>query len=88
MKVLLSALVGLGISALAVPTFAADEVACQKSWETADVNKDGSLDAMEGSKHMDAIKTAGGTFDTDSDGKLTTAEFTEACKADAFKDIK
>jgi hypothetical protein len=37
---------------------------------------------------LDAIKTSGGTFDADGDGKLTTAEFTEACKADTFKDIK
>ena len=57
-------------------------------WETADANKDGSLDATEGTKHMDAIKTSGGTFDADGDGKLTTAEFTEACKVDTFKDIK
>lgn len=84
----LFALVALGLSVLAVPSFAADEVACKTMWETADANKDGSLDATEGSKHLDAIKTSGATFDTDSDGKLTTAEFTEACKADTFKDIK
>ena len=88
MKLLFTAVLGLGLSGLAVPSFSADEVACQKNWETADVNKDGSLDAAEGTKHLDAIKTSGKTFDADNDGKLTTAEFTEACKADAFKDIK
>jgi hypothetical protein len=87
MKTLVSAFV-VALSALSVPSFAADEVACKTMWETADVNKDGSLDATEGSKHLDAIKTSGGTFDADGDGKLTTAEFTEACKADTFKDIK
>ena len=90
MKALFSALVGLGLSALAVPSFAADEAACKTTWETVDANKDGSVDATEGQGYLTAIAATPDTqkFDTDTDGKLTTAEFTEACKADAFKDVK
>jgi hypothetical protein len=88
MKSLLIALLGLGLSAATAPSFAADEAACKTLWDTADVNKDGSLDATEGMAHLDAIKTSGQAYDADNDGKLTAAEFTEACKADTFKDIK
>ena len=63
MKALFPAVV-VALSALAIPASAADEAACKTMWETADANKDGSLDATEGTKHMDAIKTAGGTFET------------------------
>jgi hypothetical protein len=88
MKALIVALLGLGLSGAAVPAFAADEAACKTAWDTADANKDGSLDATEGTAHLEAIKTSGKAYDADNDGKLTAAEFTEACKADTFKDIK
>jgi hypothetical protein len=88
MKSLLIALLALGVSGATVPSLAADEAACKTLWETADANKDGSLDATEGTAHLEAIKTSGQAYDADNDGKLTAAEFTEACKADTFKDIK
>jgi hypothetical protein len=88
MKALVVALLGLGLSGAALPSLAADEAACKTAWDTADANKDGSLDATEGTAHLEAIKTSGQAYDADNDGKLTAAEFTEACKADTFKDIK
>lgn len=67
--------------ALAVPSLAADEAACQVMFESVDVNKDGSVDATEGAAHFDAINASDANLDIDGDGNLTALEFAEACKA-------
>ena len=88
MKTLFAVFLGLSLSGLAVPSLAADEAECKTRWEAVNANKDGAFEPAEGSKAFDdAINTSGGSY-ADADGKLTAAEFTAACKADVFKDIK
>ncbi len=87
MKILFAALLGLSLPLLAGPSLAADEAECKTIWEVADANKDGAFVPEEHSKAADEAISDWGGFDTDGDGKLANAEFTEACKKDAFKGI-
>jgi hypothetical protein len=82
MKTLFAALLGLSLSALAMPTLAADEAECKSILEKIDVNKDGSVDGAEGEPFMAKATPETVKFDTDTDGKLSTTEFMDACKAD------
>lgn len=88
MKTLLVSLLGLALACAAVPANAASEADCKAMWDKADANKDATLDGGEVTAYLDAIKSSGKTYDKDSNGKLVAAEFTEACTADTFKDIK
>ena len=86
MRILLVALCGLGISLMAVPSMAADEAECKARWDAYDINKDGALGEGDSAESSKAVQDAiGAGFDADADGKVTTAEFTEACKADFKK---
>jgi hypothetical protein len=87
-RLTLAWLFALSLLALELPSLAADEAECKARWEAVDANKDGSVDATEGEAHFDAIAASDANFDADGDGKLTTEEFAEACKVDAFKDIE
>jgi len=88
MKKLMMALAGASMLALAAPAYAASEADCKAMWDKVDANKDGSAAGAEVTKYLDAIKASGKKYDANADGKLTQAEFMDACKADVFKDIK
>ena len=88
MKAVIASLLSLALFGSAIPVMAATDTECKSNWEKADANKDGTLDGTEVSTYLDAIKSKGKTYDANSDGKLTSVEFTEACKADTFKDMK
>ena len=86
MRILFTALFGLSLSLMAVPSLAADEAECKAKWEAYDVNKDGALGEGDSDESSKAVQDAiGAGFDADADGKVTSAEFTEACKADFKK---
>ena len=82
MKTLFAVLLGLILSELAVPAFAADEAECKMILGAVDVNKDGSVDAKEGEPFRASTPPEALKFDTDADGTLLTTEFMDACKAD------
>jgi len=71
-------------AALAAPS----DKACDAAWTKADKNKDGSVTQAEAKSYFDAIKKSGKTYDTDKDGKLSKAEFMQACKDGVFPDVK
>jgi hypothetical protein len=85
MKTLFTALFGLSLSLMVVPSLAADEAECKAKAEAYDSNKDGSLEATSDESSKAVQDAIGAGFDSDADGKVTTAEFTEACKADFKK---
>jgi hypothetical protein len=88
MKTLTAIVLAFTLLGITAPAFAADDAACKSMWEKADANKDGMIDDKEGAALMEAVKASGKPYDADADGKLAAAEFTAACTADAFKDVK
>jgi hypothetical protein len=69
---------------LAIPS----DAACDAAWTKADTNKDGSLTATEAKAYFDAIAKSGKIYDANKDGKLSKAEFMQACKDGVFPDVK
>ena len=89
MKALSALVLGLTLVGVATPAYAASEADCTSMWEKADTGKDGTLTGTEGQAYLDAVKAHTATaYDKNTDGQLTKEEFSEACKADVFKDVK
>jgi hypothetical protein len=85
-KTLFVTLFGLSLSLMVIPSLAADEAECKGKWEAYDANKDGWLGEGDSDQSSKAVQDAiGAGFDSDADGKVSAAEFTEACKADFKK---
>ena len=80
MRVLFAAAVAL--SCLAAPALAASDADCQALWKNADRNGDGSLSDAEATRYLAAMRVQDRTMP--SDGRITSAAFMEACKADIF----
>ena len=66
---------------LATPATAVSDGACERVFATADLNRDGSLDAAEGLRYFASLRVKGKSVATD---KLSKAAFVEYCKAGLF----
>ena len=77
--VAIAALAAIGFAA---PTWAASDAECQQMWKTADANADGVLSDGESVRYVALMRIGNKTFATE--GKLTQAEFMDACKADVY----
>lgn len=72
----------LAAAALASPAHAATDAECQAMWTKADANKDGVLSNAEASRYGAFMRIADRKMSTE--GRITQAEFMDACKADAY----
>ena len=70
-----------GLMCLPLPAIAATEAECEKSFATADTNRDGALTAGEGGRYFAAMRVANKPITGD---RLDKAAFIENCKADVF----
>jgi hypothetical protein len=70
---------------LAIPANAASEIDCMVMWHKADVNKNGTLEGEEAIAYLDAIRKSGKKYEIKIAGQLSSSEFMDACKNDAFK---
>ena len=78
--VTIAALAAVG---LAIPAaYAADTADCQAMWKKADTNSDGVLSNNEAIRYVALMRVANKTYATE--GKITEAEFMDACKADVY----
>jgi len=80
-KPLVAAVSLLGLMSLPLPAIAASDADCEKSFETADTNRDGVLSAAEGRRYFAAMRVANKPITGD---RLDKAAFLENCKADVF----
>jgi hypothetical protein len=80
-KPLVAAVSLLGLMSLPLPASAASDADCEKSFETADTNRDGVLTDAEGRRYFAAMRIANKKVTGD---RLDKAAFFENCKADVF----
>jgi hypothetical protein len=76
------ATMALGVSALAGASWAASDAECQDMWKQADANGDGMLSDRESLRYLALMRVADRTVA--SEGRITRAEFMDACKADVY----
>lgn len=77
------AIAALAATSFAVaPSWAATDAECQDMWKKADTNSDGVLTDNEGMRYVAFMRIGNRTFATE--GKITQAEFMDACKADVY----
>lgn len=77
--VAIAALAAIGFAA---PTWAASDTECQEMWKKADANADGVLADAESVRYVALMRVGSKTYATE--GKITQAEFMDACKADVY----
>src|SRR6185436_8409894 len=78
-------LIAAAISAsLIAPAWAATEAECSEMFKKADRNGDGVLTDAEAARYAAALRVR--DRQVPADGRMTSAAFMEACKADAFMD--
>lgn len=77
--VAIAALAAIGFAA---PAWAASEAECQDMWKKADANADGVLSDAESTRYVASMRIADKVQATE--GKITRAEFMDACKADIY----
>jgi hypothetical protein len=77
--VAIAALAALGFAA---PALAATDAECQDMWKKADANADGVLSDAESARYGALMRIGNKTYATE--GRITQAEFMEACKADVY----
>jgi hypothetical protein len=77
----LFALAAIGV-AMAAPAWAATDAECQDMWKKADANADGVLSDKESVRYVALMRVGDRTIATE--GKITQAEFMDACKADVY----
>ncbi len=68
--------------AIAAPAWAASDAECQDMWKKADTNADGVLSDKESIRYVALMRVGDRTIATE--GKITQAEFMDACKADVY----
>lgn len=68
--------------AMAAPASAATDAECQDMWKKADTNSDGVLSDKESIRYVALMRVGDRTIATE--GKITRAEFMDACKADVY----
>ena len=76
------ALVALTATAIAAPAWAATDAECQDMWKKADANSDGVLSDRESVRYVALMRIGNRTVATE--GRITQAEFLDACKADLY----
>ena len=76
---LVSALVVMG---LAAPSWAATDAECQDMWKKADANSDGVLSDKESMRYVAFMRIGNRTVA--AEGRITQAEFMDACKGDIY----
>ena len=81
MKIVMTALAvaALGLTA---PAWAASDAECQDMWKKADANSDGVLSDRESIRYVALMRVGDRTVATE--GRITQAEFMDACKADIY----
>ena len=67
---------------LAAPTWAATDAECQDLWKRADTNNDGVLSDRESMRYIALMRVGNRTVATE--GRITQAEFMDACKEDVY----
>jgi hypothetical protein len=68
--------------ALTTPAWAASDAECQEMWKKADANADGALSDKESIRYVALMRVGDRTIATE--GRITQAEFMDACKADVY----
>jgi hypothetical protein len=81
MRIVMSML-ALAALGLAAPSWAASDAECRDSWKKADANADGVLSDRESVRYVALMRIGDRTVATE--GRITQAEFMDACKADVF----
>ena len=77
----LFAVAAIGV-AMAAPAWAATDAECQDMWKKADTNSDGVLSDGESMRYVALMRVGNRTVATE--GRITQAEFMDACKADIY----
>ena len=77
--VAIAALAAVGMTA---PAYAASDADCQAMWKKADANGDGVLSDNESLRYVAMMRVGNKVYATE--GKITQAEFMDACKADVY----
>lgn len=85
MKKLL-AIAALTATCFVLPAYAASEADCEAMWKKADVNNDGTLSDSEAMRYAAAMRVH--EYKMSADGKVTHANFLDACKTDVYMDRK
>jgi hypothetical protein len=81
--VVIAALAATGFAASAwSPAWAATDAECQDMWKKADANGDGVLTDKEAGRYVAFMRIGNRTVATE--GRITKAEFMDACKADIY----
>lgn len=78
--VAIAAFAAIGFAA--APSWAASDVECQEMWKKADANADGVLSDAESVRYVALMRIGNKTYA--AEGKITQAEFMDACKADVY----
>ena len=78
----IAVVVALAAVSLAVPSWAATDAECQDMWKKADANGDGVLSDKESIRYVALMHVGNRTVATE--GRITQAEFMDACKGDIY----
>ena len=78
----IAVVVALAAVSFAVPSWAATDAECQDMWKKADANGDGVLSDKESIRYVALMRVGNRTVATE--GRITQAEFMDACKADVY----
>ena len=78
----LSVVLALAAVSVAVPSWAATDAECQDMWKNADANRDGVLSDKESTRYVALMHVGNRTVATE--GRITQAEFMDACKGDVY----
>ena len=82
MKKTMVALTAIAAVGLSAPAWAASDADCQAMWKQADSNSDGTLSDKESIRYVALMRIGNRTLA--SEGRITQAEFLEACKAGTY----
>ena len=82
MRKLLVAVTMAATAYAALPAFAASDADCDAMWKKADVNNDGVLSDAEAMRYSAAMRVH--EYKMSADGKVTRANFIDACKSDVY----
>ncbi len=78
----IAAAAALGVATFGNAAWAATDAECQDMWKKADANGDGVLSDRESVRYVALMRVGNRTVATQ--GRITQAEFMEACKADVY----
>ena len=81
MRIVKSALVMTALCSMS-PAWAASDAECQDMWKKADANGDGTLSDRESVRYVAYMRI--GDRKVATEGRITQAEFMDACKADVY----